>query len=90
MPKWFILHWRFLILLMVLVTVLVPFLLTIYIKTVTNNRRFTQPETVPKEPVAIVFGAGVWADGTPTPMLADRVEGAVELYRLGRIHKILN
>ena len=89
MPKWFVLHWRFLILLMVLGTVLVPFLLTIYIKTVTNNRRFTQPETVPKEPVEIVFGAGVWADGTPTPMLADRVEGAVELYRLGRVHKIL-
>ncbi|SKB12174.1 conserved hypothetical protein [Planktothrix sp. PCC 11201] len=89
MPKWFILHWRFLGLLMVLGTILVPFLLTIYIKTVTNNRRFTQPETVPNEPVAIVFGAGVWADGTPTPMLADRVEGAVELYRLGRVHKIL-
>ncbi|HEY9864851.1 MAG TPA: ElyC/SanA/YdcF family protein [Candidatus Obscuribacterales bacterium] len=74
---------------MVLGTVLVPFLLTIYIKTVTNNRRFTQPETVPNKPVAIVFGAGVWADGTPTPMLADRVEGAVELYRLGRVNKIL-
>ncbi len=65
MPKWFVLHWRFLGLLMVLGTVLVPFLLTIYIKTVTNNRRFTQPETVPNEPVAIVFGAGVWADGNP-------------------------
>ena len=89
MPKWFVLHWRFLGLLMVLGTVLVPFLLTIYIKTVTNNRRFTQPETVPNEPVAIVFGAGVWADGTPTPMLADRVEGAAELYRLGRVNKIL-
>lgn len=89
MPKWFILHWRFLGILMVLGTVLVPFLLTIYIKTVTNNRRFTQPETVPNKPVAIVFGAGVWADGTPTPMLADRVEGAVELYRLGRVNKIL-
>lgn len=89
MPKWFVLHWRFLGLLMVLGTILVPFLLTIYIKTVTNNRRFTQPESVPNEPVAIVFGAGVWADGTPTPMLADRVEGAVELYRLGRVNKIL-
>jgi len=89
MSKWFVLHWRFLCLLMVLGTILTPFILTLYIKTVTNNRRYFQAEKVPSEPVAIVFGAGVWADGTPTPMLADRVEGAVELYRLGRVNKIL-
>lgn len=89
MPKWFVLHWRFLCLLIALGTILTPFLLTVYIKTVTNNRRYFQVEKVPNEPVAIVFGAGVWADGTPTPMLADRVEGAVELYRLGRVNKIL-
>lgn len=89
MSKWFVLHWRFLCLLMVLGTILTPFILTVYIKIVTNNRRYFQAEKVPTEPVAIVFGAGVWADGTPTPMLADRVEGAVELYRLGRVNKIL-
>ena len=89
MSKWFVLYWRFLCLLMVLGTILTPFILTLYIKTVTNNRRYFQAEKVPSEPVAIVFGAGVWADGTPTPMLADRVEGAVELYRLGRVNKIL-
>lgn len=89
MSKWFVLHWRFLCLLMVLGTILTPFILTVYIKIVTNNRRYFQAEKVPSEPVAIVFGAGVWADGTPTPMLADRVEGAVELYRLGRVNKIL-
>jgi vancomycin permeability regulator SanA len=89
MSKWFFLHWRFLCLLMILGTILTPFILNVYIKTVTNHRRYFQVEKVPNEPVAIVFGAGVWADGTPTPMLADRVEGAVELYRLGRVHKIL-
>jgi len=89
MSKWFVLYWRFLCLLMVLGTILTPFILTVYIKIVTNNRRYFQAEKVPTEPVAIVFGAGVWADGTPTPMLADRVEGAVELYRLGRVNKIL-
>ena len=89
MSKWFVLYWRFLCLLMVLGTILTPFILTVYIKIVTNNRRYFQAEKVPSEPVAIVFGAGVWADGTPTPMLADRVEGAVELYRLGRVNKIL-
>ena len=89
MSKWFVLYWRFLCLLMVLGTILTPFILTVYIKIVTNNRRYFRAEKVPSEPVAIVFGAGVWADGTPTPMLADRVEGAVELYRLGRVNKIL-
>ena len=47
------------------------------------------PETVPPKPVAIVFGAGVWKDGRPTPVLYDRVATAVALYRLGKIEKLL-
>lgn len=39
--------------------------------------------------VAIVFGAGVWADGAPSNVLYDRVLTAVELYRAGRVRKIL-
>lgn len=39
--------------------------------------------------VAIVFGAGVLSDGQPSPILADRIITAVELYRAGRIKKIL-
>lgn len=39
--------------------------------------------------VAIVFGAKVWGDKTPSPVLYDRVVTAVELYRAGRIEKIL-
>ncbi len=89
MTKWFISHWRLISLSVVLASVLTPFFLSFYVKTITSSRRFTQPDQVPNEPVAIVFGAGVWADGTPTPMLADRVDGAVELYRLGRVSRIL-
>ena len=40
-------------------------------------------------PVAIVFGAGVNEDGQPSPILYDRVITAVELYRAGRVGKIL-
>jgi Uncharacterized membrane protein len=40
-------------------------------------------------PVAVVFGAGVSADGTPSNVLYDRVLTAVELYRAGRVRKIL-
>lgn len=43
----------------------------------------------PSAPVAIVFGAGLRRDGSPTPVLRDRVETAVELYRLGKVQKIL-
>lgn len=89
MTKWFISHWRLISLSVVLASVLTPFFVSFYVKTITSSRRFTQPDQVPSEPVAIVFGAGVWADGTPTPMLADRVDGAVELYRLGRVSRIL-
>lgn len=39
--------------------------------------------------VAIVFGAGLQRDGTPTPVLEDRVNAAVELYKAGKVEKIL-
>ena len=40
-------------------------------------------------PVAVVFGAGLWRDGSPTPVLRDRVETAVELYNSGKVLRIL-
>lgn len=44
-------------------------------------------ETPPR--IAIVFGAKVWNDKSPSPVLYDRVVTAVELYRTGRVEKIL-
>ncbi len=38
---------------------------------------------------AIVFGARVWENGEPSHVLYDRVLTAVELYRAGRVEKIL-
>lgn len=43
---------------------------------------------VPTRPVAIVFGAGV-INGQPTPALADRVHGAVELFKAGKVSHLL-
>lgn len=51
--------------------------------------RIYAPEYVPPRQVAIVFGAGVWPDGRPSDILADRVETAVELYHLGKVQKLL-
>lgn len=39
--------------------------------------------------IAIVFGARVWDDKSLSPVLYDRVVTAVELYRAGRVAKIL-
>lgn len=50
---------------------------------------YTAAEVVPKRPVALVFGAGYWPDGTPSDVMKDRVEAAVKLYRAGRVCKVL-
>ncbi|HMB24987.1 MAG: ElyC/SanA/YdcF family protein, partial [Chloroflexota bacterium] len=44
---------------------------------------------MPAKSVAIVFGAAVYPSGRLSPMLAARVEQAAEVYRAGRVKKIL-
>ncbi len=46
-------------------------------------------ENVSSRKVAIVFGAGLWWDGSPTPVLRDRVKTAAELYFTGKVEKLL-
>jgi vancomycin permeability regulator SanA len=49
-------------------------------------------EGVPEAPhayVAIVLGARVYPNGNPSPMLVDRLETGFELYRTGKVQKIL-
>jgi vancomycin permeability regulator SanA len=55
----------------------------------TNNYRYDDPVAIPPAQVAIVFGAGLRPDGQPSPMLADRVRAAAQLYQLGKVKKIL-
>lgn len=52
------------------------------------NRTHT-PTNVPEQQIAIVFGAGLWRDGSPTPVLRDRVATAAGLYFDGKVKKIL-
>ncbi|MBT8224728.1 MAG: DUF218 domain-containing protein [Dactylosporangium sp.] len=47
------------------------------------------PDEVPSRPVAIVFGSQVYADGTPSPVLAYRLDAARTLYERGRVRAIL-
>jgi SanA protein len=44
---------------------------------------------VPARRVAIVFGAGLWRNGTATPVLQDRVQTAADLYFAGKVEKLL-
>jgi len=46
-------------------------------------------ERVPERPIAIVFGAGLWWDGSPSPVLRDRVAMAAQLYFTGKVKKLL-
>lgn len=49
----------------------------------------TDMADAPTIPVAIVFGAGVYRDGRLSPMLRDRMDTAIALYRAGVVHKLL-
>ncbi len=51
--------------------------------------RIYQKEDAPRKQLAIIFGAGLRWDGTPTAILRDRVETAAELYFSGKVDKLL-
>jgi len=46
-------------------------------------------EDAPMRRVAVIFGAGLRYDGTPTAVLRDRVQTGVDLYRTGKVEKLL-
>ncbi len=46
-------------------------------------------ESVPRQRVAIVFGARVYGEGRLSAMVRDRVDTAIELYQAGKVDKLL-
>ena len=52
------------------------------------QRMYAEPEA-PARRAAIIFGAGLRRDGTPTAMLRDRVLTGAELYFSGKVEKLL-
>jgi SanA protein len=54
-----------------------------------QSRVFKDINGIPSYRAAIVFGAGLQKDGTPSPVLRDRVAAAVQLYQAGKVEKIL-
>jgi len=59
------------------------------ITTIFSLNRIYQKENAPASQLAIVFGAGLRRDGSPTAILRDRVETAADLYFSGKVEKIL-
>nr|WP_236062257.1 ElyC/SanA/YdcF family protein [Actinacidiphila acididurans] len=55
---------------------------------VSGGGRLRSEADVPSEPVAVVFGAGLW-DGRPSPYLAHRLDAAARLYAAGKVKVVL-
>jgi vancomycin permeability regulator SanA len=72
----------------VILVVAAPWLLRVW-TAVRYRPRVVNPSTVPPTRVAIVFGAGLRRDGTPTAVLRDRVDVAADLYFAGKVQKLL-
>jgi SanA protein len=49
----------------------------------------TTPDEVPHAQAALVLGAQVMPNGAPSSMLSDRITAAAELYKAGRVDKLL-
>lgn len=66
-----------------------PWVVAARIGRIVRGRVYDRTAAVPERPVAIVFGAGLWPDGSLTPVLADRVATGVDLYRTGKVQRLL-
>lgn len=64
------------------------FLCSVLVSVRARGRIYALDE-VPKRQVGVIFGSGVWPDGTLTAPLADRVDVGIALYRTGRVRKLL-
>ncbi len=51
--------------------------------------RHDDGRSIPSKPVAVVFGAGYWPNGVLSTILLERLDASVELYREGRVQKLL-
>jgi SanA protein len=72
-----------------LVTVMLMGGLRLWVERKYGPSIYNSVEDVPPRPVALVLGAGLWPDGSLTPILADRVATAADLYHAGVVRKLL-
>ena len=73
----------------ILAILLVGVLINIYIELVTKKYIYSDAENVPKVYTGLVLGAYVSEHGTPSYVLSQRLDKAIELYQAGKIKRIL-
>ena len=78
-----------LLVLLVLLTVVLGPNLWIWHLSHGRIRTLGSPSDTSTAPVAVVLGASVYADGTPSTVLRRRLDTAVSLYASGRVEAVL-
>lgn len=63
--------------------------LRLWVEWMYRGRIHHELKDVPSRPTAIVLGAGLWPDGSLTPVLADRVATAADLYHAGTVQTLI-
>ena len=77
-----------LIVILLVVTIVLSALARLGTGLYAGPRTYTETDA-PARRVAIVFGAGLLRDGSPTAVLRDRVQQAANLYFAGKVEKLL-
>lgn len=63
--------------------------LRLWVRWRVRSRVYRLEQEIPHAPMAIVLGAGLWRDGSPTPVLYDRVATGADLYQRGIVKRLL-
>jgi vancomycin permeability regulator SanA len=66
-----------------------PFLLSIVVTKHYESQTYTDINNLPAQQTALVLGASVFKDGTPSDILSDRLLVARDLYKAGKVQKLL-
>ena len=76
-------------LILIAIVVLFPLILRVWVNASFADETYARVADAPQMPVAIVFGAGYWPSGRLSHALADRMDTAIDLYRQGKVNKLL-
>lgn len=77
------------LLVLAVLSVLLPLLLRWWVSRRQADQIYAAVAETPPMPLAIVFGAGYWPSGRLSDALADRMDTAIDLYRAGKVNKLL-
>lgn len=59
------------------------------VRTTSHGHLYYSAASAPSAPVAMVFGAEIYADGRPSPFVVGRLTIALDLYRAGKVRAVL-